>query len=220
MDINIIYSDKSIAVVEKPAGIPSQPDKTGDNDMLTALNEKFGYAGIVHRLDRPVGGLMVYALNKRAEAFLSSEMSGGGFKKTYLAVCCGKPLAESGTLTDWMSKNQRTNTSAVVPKGTRGAKEAVLDYRLIKSIGDEKFGQLSLLEIELHTGRHHQIRVQCAHAGMPLWGDTKYNPDFGRGYYNVSPALYSARLEFIHPESKKTVAFEKKPENQPFSVFI
>ncbi len=220
MDINIIYSDKSIVVVEKPVGIPSQPDKTGDMDLQTMLAEKSGYAGVVHRLDRPVGGLMVYALNKNSEVFLSKEMAGEGFGKTYYAVCCGRPKADSGTLRDWLVKNQRLNISAVANKDSKNAKEAVLDYSVIKCIDDNEFGCLSLLEIILHTGRHHQIRVQTANAGIPLWGDTKYNPLFKRGYYNVSPALYSGKLEFIHPETKKKVSFEKKPEFPPFSLFI
>ena len=109
--------------------------------------------------------------------------------------------------------------SAVSDKGNKNAKEAILDYRLIKTIEDDKFGTLSLLDIKLHTGRHHQIRVQTSHAGIPLWGDTKYNPDFKRGYFNISPALYSKRLEFIHPDTSKRVVFEKNPEFEPFSLF-
>ncbi|MCD8036428.1 MAG: RluA family pseudouridine synthase, partial [Clostridiales bacterium] len=205
MELNIIYSDKSIVVVEKPVGVPSQPDKTGDADMQTMLLEKFNYAGVVHRLDRPVGGLMVYAMNKKAEAALSAEMAKNEFGKTYYAVCCGKPKETEGTLTDWLVKNQRLNVSSVVNKGTKGAKEAILDYTVIKSIEDEKNGCLSLLKIALHTGRHHQIRVQTAHAGIPLWGDTKYNPEFKRGYYNVSPALYSGELKFTHPDTGERV---------------
>lgn len=219
MDINIIYSDKSIAVVEKPSGIPSQPDKTGDVDMLTILTERFGYAGVVHRLDRPVGGLMVYALNKEAEAFLSKEMAGEGFSKIYYAVCCGRPRDESGTLRDWLVKNQRLNVSIVADRGNKNAKEAVMDYFVLKSVDDEMLGCLTLLEITLRTGRHHQIRAQTANAGIPLWGDTKYNPSFKRGYCNVSPALYAGRLEFIHPDTKKRVSFEKKPDFFPFSLF-
>ena len=219
MELNIIYSDKSIVIVEKPARVPSQPDKTGSEDLLTALEQKFGFAGLVHRLDRPVGGLMVFALNKRAEAFLSKQMNGGGFGKNYAAVCCGVPEKERGEMRDWLVKNQRLNISAVSNKGNKNAKEAVLDYTLIKTIEDEKYGPLSLLDIVLHTGRHHQIRVQTSHAGIPLWGDTKYNPAFKRGYYNISPALYSRRLEFIHPDTSKKVVFEKKPEFEPFSLF-
>ena len=219
MDLNIIYSVNSIAIVEQPAGIPVQPDKTGDMDILTALNERFEYAGLVHRLDRPVGGLMVYALNKKAEAFLSKQMQQGDFGKMYYAVCCGVPKEEIGTLRDWLVKNQRLNVSSVSNKGNKNAKEAVLDYKVIENIEDEKFGTLTMLEIILHTGRHHQIRVQTSNAGFPLWGDTKYNEAFKRGYFNVFPALYSGRLEFVHPETKKTVVFEKKPENKPFDMF-
>ena len=220
MEINVIYSDKSIAIVEKPAGVPSQPDKTGSEDLLTAMEKRFGYAGLVHRLDRPVGGLMVFALDKRAEAALSKQMSGEGFKKNYFAVCCGVPKQESGEMRDWLVKNQRLNISSVSNKGNKNAKEAVLKYSLIKTLDDGEFGRLSLLDIRLITGRHHQIRVQTAHAGIPLWGDTKYNPAFARGYYNINLALYSRRLEFIHPDTKKTVVFEKNPDFEPFSLFI
>jgi hypothetical protein len=219
MDINIIYSDKSIAVVEKPVGVPSQADKTGDADLQSILSDKFRYAGLIHRLDRPVGGLMVFALNKKSETFLSKEMSGDGFSKIYYAVCCGKPKQNNGTLTDWIVKNQRQNISSVSSKDDKKAKKAVLDYRVIKSVEDERFGFLSLLEVKLYTGRHHQIRVQTSNAGFPLWGDTKYNESF-KNERNVSPALYSAKIEFLHPETRKKVMFEKIPETFPFSLFI
>ena len=220
MDLNIIYSDTNIAVIEKPAGVPTQPDKTGDADLLAAVSKRFEYAGLVHRLDRPVGGLMVFALDKKSEAILSQEISGKGFIKTYFAVCCGIPKADNGILADWLVKNQRLNMSAVVTKGTNNAKEAILEYKTVNTVSDEKFGKLTLLEIVLKTGRHHQIRVQTANAGIPLWGDTKYNNAFKRGFYNISPALYSARLEFYHPVTKERVFFEKKPDFYPFTAFI
>lgn len=220
MDLNIIYSDTNIAVIEKPAGVPTQPDKTGDADLLAAVSKRFEYAGLVHRLDRPVGGLMVFALDKKSEAILSKEISGEGFIKTYFAVCCGIPKADNGILANWLVKNQRLNMSAVVTKGTNNAKEAILEYKTVNTVSDEKFGKLTLLEIVLKTGRHHQIRVQTANAGIPLWGDTKYNNEFKRGFYNISPALYSARLEFYHPVTKERVFFEKKPDFYPFTAFI
>ena len=220
MDLNIIYSDTNIAVIEKPAGVPTQPDNTGDADLLAAVSKRFEYAGLVHRLDRPVGGLMVFALDKKSEAILSKEISGEGFIKTYFAVCCGIPKADNGILADWLVKNQRLNMSAVVTKGTNNAKEAILEYKTVNTVSDEKFGKLTLLEIVLKTGRHHQIRVQTANAGIPLWGDTKYNNEFKRGFYNISPALYSARLEFYHPVTKERVFFEKKPDFYPFTAFI
>ena len=110
--------------------------------------------------------------------------------------------------------------SAVVTKGTNNAKESILEYKTVNTVSDEKFGKLTLLEIVLKTGRHHQIRVQTANAGIPLWGDTKYNNAFKRGFYNISPALYSARLEFYHPVTKERVFFEKKPDFYPFTAFI
>ena len=219
MNLNVIYKDRSILIVEKPAGIPAQADKTGDRDIQSETLEKFGYAGLVHRLDRPVGGLMVFALNKKAESFLSKEIAGNGFCKVYYAVCCGVPERPEGSLRDWLVKNQRQNISIVSSRTDKNAKEAVLDYKTIKVIEDKEFDYLSLLEVRLHTGRHHQIRVQTANAGIPLWGDIKYNKFF-KNIRNVSPALYSAKLEFIHPDTKKRVAFEKKPDFEPITMFI
>ena len=129
------------------------------------------------------------------------------------------PKSEEGELRDWLVKNQRLNISSVSNRGDKNAKEAVLRYRLMETVEDGKFGELSLLDIKLLTGRHHQIRVQTANAGMPLWGDTKYNLEFKRGYYNIFPALYSRRLEFVHPDTKKVVVFEKFPEYAPFTLF-
>ncbi|HOA80370.1 MAG TPA: pseudouridine synthase [Defluviitaleaceae bacterium] len=168
MDINIIYEDAHLIVASKAPKIPSQPDKTGDKDMLSYLKdylkEKYPsarspYIGLVHRLDRPVGGLMVFAKTKLANAKLSEQIQNKQFKKEYLAVVCGKPIKPQGELVDYLLKNQKSNLSKVVPKGTRGAKEAILEYECIESIKIEDEGILSLLKIILKTGRHHQIRV-------------------------------------------------------------
>ena len=117
-------------------------------------------------------------------------------------------------------KNQRLNISEVVNgKVNKNAKEAVLDYRLIKTVDTEKFGKLSLVYINLHTGRHHQIRVQFANAGTPLWGDTKYNPKFKRGFYGVNTALYAYRLTVVKPGEKTESILEKAPNSTPFDLF-
>lgn len=219
-NIEIIYKDDNFIVVEKPAGVPSQPDKTGDEDLLSTLERQFKNIWLLHRLDRPVGGLMVFALNEQAASEINKQINNGSFKKSYYAVSCGAAKSESGELRNYLVKNQRLNISAVSNKENRNAKEAVLKYSLIKTIENDKFGRLSLMDIELFTGRHHQIRVQMSYAGMPLWGDVKYNPAFKRGYYNVSPALYSHRIELINPDTKKKEVFEKTPQFEPFSLFI
>ena len=220
MEINIIYEDKNLVVAEKPAGMPSQPDKTGDTDILTLLEKKYNKVWLVHRLDRPVGGLMVFALNEKTASYLGKQVLDGKLGKEYMAVCCGVPKNESGELRNWLVKNQRLNISEVVNgKINKNAKEAVLDYRLIKTVDTEKFGKLSLVYINLHTGRHHQIRVQFANAGTPLWGDTKYNPKFKRGFYGVNTALYAYRLTVVKPGEKTELILEKAPNSTPFDLF-
>jgi len=220
MEINIIYKDKNFIIVEKPVGVPCQPDKTGDLDLLSQLEKHFNSIWILHRLDRPVGGLMVFALNEKVAADISKQINNSIFKKYYYAVCCGVPNNETGELRDYIVKNQRLNISVVTNKGNKNAKQAVLEYRVIKTVENDKYGKLSLVEINLLTGRHHQIRVQMSNAGTPLWGDVKYNNLFKRGFYNVSPALYSHRVEFINSETNKREIFEKNPQLEPFNLFI
>lgn len=220
MDINIIYEDKSFIIVEKPAGAPSQPDKTGDMDMLTYLEKKYKRVWLVHRLDRPVGGLMVFALNEKTAAYFSKQSVNGVLGKEYMAVCCGAFKKPEGELRNWLVKNQRLNISEVVNKNqNKNAKEAVLEYRCMKTIDTKDYGKLSLVYIKLNTGRHHQIRVQFSHAGLPLWGDTKYNPQFKRGFYGVKVALYAYRLTLIDPYKKTEMVFENKPCGMPFDLF-
>lgn len=222
MDIKILYEDKDIIVAVKPPKVSSQPDKTGDEDMVSYLTKhlKNGYVGLVHRLDKPVGGVMVFAKNEKANADLSKQIQQGSFSKQYLAVVCGKPVKEKEKLVDLLWKNERLNMSKVVCKGTNNAKEAILEYELLKSIEvDNEI--LSLVRVYLYTGRHHQIRVQMSNAGFPLWGDTKYNPKFGRGSgaRNVQVALWAETLSFKHPCSGKEMIFSEKTEEYPFSLF-
>lgn len=219
MEVNIVYKDNNFIVVEKPVGVPTQPDKTGDDDLLSQLEKQFNNIWLLHRLDRPVGGLMVFALNDKTVSKINKQINNGLFKKSYFAVCCGIPKNNSGEMRDYLVKNQRLNMSTVTNRENKRAKEAVLEYTLINSITDKKLGVLSLLDINLYTGRHHQIRVQLANAGFPLWGDVKYNSVFKRGYYNVSPALYSHKIELVNPETEKIEIFEKTPDFEPFNLF-
>lgn len=219
----IIYEDKDILVCHKPAGIAVQNARVGSMDLESLLKNyivqkvpgKMPYIGIIHRLDQPVEGVLVFALNSRAAAELNRQMTSGKIKKIYLAVTEGEAKVQKMTLEDWLKKDNRTNSSAVVAAGTAGAKKAVLSYEVLGT--REVQGQRrNLLEICLDTGRHHQIRVQMAYAGMPLVGDRKYNPQ-QNGQEPL--ALCSARLEFQHPFTKKKMEFQVIPAGSTFKVF-
>ena len=219
MEIDILYEDGQLLVCRKPAGVPVQSGKVGQKDMVSILrnyrNGKEGdtYIGLVHRLDQPVQGVMVFAKTKMAAAGLSRQITDGRMKKQHLAVTCGKPMKKQGALVDYLLKDGRTNTSSIVPEGTKGAKRAELRYRIIAETPG-----YALAEIDLLTGRHHQIRVQMAGAGMPLAGDRKYNlSDAGQTEKYVTLAAH--RLSFEHPVLKKEICFEGKPEGAIFKKF-
>ena len=161
------------------------------------------YIGVVHRLDQPVQGLLVFAKNQESAGNLSKQIQQGKFEKRYLAYVEGFPKKEEGCLVDELEKDSKNNCSRVVEGKTPGSKSAKLFYKKIKET--EKG---TLLEIKLETGRHHQIRVQLAHAGMPIFGDTKYNPDSQR---QQPLSLCSYRLSFYHPRTKKKMEFQIKP---------
>ena len=227
MKIPVVYQDDQILVCEKPAGVPVQSDHSRDLDLQTALKlqlykqqetEEEPYLTAVHRLDRPVGGLMVFARSKEAAAELSRQIQENEFEKYYQAVVCGSPQAESDTLEDYLLKDGKTNTTKVVPEGTEGAKHAVLDYELIDQI-ETREGIFSWLLIILHTGRHHQIRVQFASRKMTLYGDTKYNPLYQntkKKYMQLG--LYSTRLAFRHPLTGEKLVFKTEPRGEAFEM--
>lgn len=213
-DLKVFYEDNHIIVVEKPNNIPSQGDKTGDRDMLTIIKEylkkKYNkpgevYLGLVHRLDRPTGGVMVFARTSKAASRLSEQIRNKQIKKKYIATCDGKFEKESDTWTDWLLKNERTNMSRVVAEGTKNAKQAILDYEVISY--NEKT-DLTTVKVDLHTGRHHQIRVQFASRGHSLFGDQKYGVR-GRG---KQLRLWAYYLSFMHPVTKEIMEFEQMPE--------
>ena len=212
--LNVIYEDNHIIVVEKPVNIPSQGDKTGDIDMLTIikdyLKEKYHkpgnvYLGLVHRLDRPVGGVMVFAKTSKAAARLSEQVREKQFQKTYLVICNGKMEAEKGILEDYLLKNEKTNMSKVVKEGTKNSKYAKLEYKVLKY--DEKLN-LCVLKILLHTGRHHQIRVQLSSRNHSIYGDQKYA---GRGH-GKQITLWAYSLTIFHPITKEEMTFKVLPE--------
>ena len=213
-DLKILYEDNHIIVVEKPVNIPSQADKTGDLDMLTIIKdyikEKYQkpgevYLGLVHRLDRPTGGVMVFAKTSKAASRLSEQVREKQMQKKYLCIVDGKLEKEKDTFTDYLLKNERTNTSKVVDKNTKNAKEAVLDYEVIKY--DEETN-LSVVKVNLHTGRHHQIRLQFSSRGHSLYGDQKYGTR-GRG---KQLTLWAYSLSLMHPTKKEMMEFEDYPE--------
>ncbi len=212
--LNVIYEDNHIIVVEKMVNVPSQADKTGDLDMLTIikqyLKEKYNkpgnvYLGLVHRLDRPVGGVMVFAKTSKAAARLSEQVRVKEFKKKYLVVVNGKMENKKGVLEDYLLKNEKANMSKVVSKETKNAKYAALDYEVLKY--NEEI-DLSVLKINLHTGRHHQIRVQLSSRNHSIYGDQKYG---GRGH-GKQIALWAYELTIIHPVTKEEMTFKVLPE--------
>lgn len=213
MSIRILYEENDIMAVVKPPGMPAQPDKTGDRDLLTALAEETGKRMyLVHRLDRPVGGVLLLAKTPQTEAVLSKAMASGELRKTYLAVLCGIAEEEEGLWEDYLWKNGRTNLSEVVSKDKKGAKKARLSYELL----GEKEG-LSLVKIRLMTGRHHQIRVQTSSRGLPIWGDRKYNPS-QKAALGANIALWSWGMEGKLGKDM-TLSVHSLPESHPFSMF-
>ena len=212
--MKVIYEDNHIIVVEKMINVPSQADKTEDEDMLSIikkyLKEKYNkpgnvYLGLVHRLDRPVGGVMVFAKTSKAASRLSEEVRNKTFKKEYLVICNGKMEKEKDTLVDYLWKDEKNNRSYVVKKTKKNAKQAILDYEVLKY---DKKQNLSLLKINLHTGRHHQIRVQLSSRMHAIYGDSKYH---GRGKGNPI-CLWAYKLTIIHPITKKEMTFETLPD--------
>ena len=218
MRCEILYEDETIIVIRKPAGLATQSAKVGEPDAVSELKkylaengQKNPYIGVVHRLDQPVEGLLVFAKTKDAAAGLTKQLSTGTLNKKYYALVCGKPEAEEGELVDYLVKEQ--SLAKVVPEGTPDAKKAVLQYKVLKRMPEG----LALLDIHIDTGRFHQIRVQMSNAGMPLLGDMKYGSDasvaFSREVGVRFVALYAYHLEFKHPITKKVMSYELQPES-------
>lgn len=215
-EIEKIYTDSDIIVCRKPAGLAVQTKNPGQMDLYSLVmneeaKEKTPYIGIVHRLDQPVEGVMVFARTPEAAASLNRQMQQQGFGKYYYAVVKGNMPTEKGTLKDTLQKDGRTNRSQVVAPGTPGGKLAELSY---ETVAVEQ--GYSLLRIHLKTGRHHQIRVQLSHAGSPILGDRKYG--------NVLPgepslALCSYKLSFSHPTQGTPLEFVIQPKGEGFACF-
>lgn len=212
--IQRLYEDNHLLVVVKPVGMLTQSDHTGDPDLLTALkadvkvrHKKPGdvFLGLVHRLDRPVGGVMVFARTSKGAARLSEQIRNRTFEKIYRARVQGQPPKTTDTLEHYLVKDERNNRVSVVAPNAPGAKQALLEYQCL---AHDDATNTSLLEVNLHTGRPHQIRVQLAAIGCPLVGDTKYG---GGRESGVDMALWSYRLRFKHPTRDEWLAFEAPP---------
>ena len=212
-DLMVLYEDNQIIVIEKEPNIPSQADKTGDIDMLSMvkqyIKEKYNkpgeaYIGLVHRLDRPVGGVMVFARTSKSASRLSEQVRNKTLKKTYIAVVDGKLSENQGILENYLYKDERNNVSKVVDKDKKNAKLAKLEYEVLDY--DEK-RNLSTVKIKLYTGRHHQIRVQFANFGHSLNGDQKYGTR-GKG---KQIRLWAYELKFEHPVKKEMMTFKSIP---------
>ena len=204
-EIKILYRDKYLAVAVKPIGVSSE------DGMSELIKEQLGaeYVGTVHRLDKNVGGIIVYSLDKAVTGKLTAILADKDKTvKEYLAVLCGKPEAPSGTLTDLLFHDTRTNKTFVVDRMRKGVKEASLGYETLA----EKDG-MTLARVRLFTGRTHQIRVQFGSRGLALRGDGRYGGGSG------NPALFSYRLTFPHPVSKKTLTFTVLPDADGFRDF-
>jgi 23S rRNA pseudouridine1911/1915/1917 synthase len=221
-DIKILFEDNQLLVAVKPPNLLSQGDSTGDEDILTILKNDLKlrynkpgnvYLGLVHRLDRPVGGVMVFAKTSKAASRLSDGIRRGAFEKTYLAVVHGMPEKREGTLVHHLFKDEASNIVSVVPEASGKGKKAVLDYKVKASLG-----KLSLVEVNLLTGRPHQIRVQFAAIGCPLYGDLKYGASVNRPGQQL--ALWSAKLGLEHPTLKQPLSFEAGPPSEyPWDMF-
>lgn len=219
--MKVIYQDNHIIVVEKPFNVPTQEDDSKDMDMLRMVKEYIrvkynkpgeAYIGLVHRLDRVAGGLMVFARTSKAASRLSEQIRNRTFKKEYMAVVEGNLKSDASTWTDYLLKDNNTNTVSVVKKDQEGAKEARLSYLLV-----ERHDYLNLVKVDLHTGRPHQIRVQFASRNNPIWGDGKY----GSLYKSKKGiALWSSKITLEHPTKKEIMTFELDPPTQePWDQF-
>ena len=214
--INIIYEDNHLLVVEKPINIPVQEDSSKDLDFLTLLKDfikkrdnKPGnvFLGLIHRLDRPVGGIMVFAKTSKCASRMSEQVRNRTFKKTYYAVVEGK-VDEKGTLVDKLLKDTKNN----IVKVDKTGKESVLDYELV-----EYKDNLSLVKINLKTGRSHQIRVQFSSRNHALYGDQKYNSNSKVG---EQIALFANSITFNHPITKESLTFKiNLPKRKPWDMF-
>ncbi|MGN1227369.1 MAG: RluA family pseudouridine synthase [Christensenellales bacterium] len=221
--LNVLYEDNHIIVVVKPQNVPSQADESNDKDMLTMVKEyvkeKYDkpnnvYIGLVHRLDRPTGGVMVFARTSKAAERLSKQIADKELKKYYLAVVEGAPKDKFNRLVNYLKKDEKNNKVSIVPILETGAKRAELEYNTLSKYEDK----LSLLKVQLFTGRSHQIRVQLSAIGNPIVSDVKYGAKLK---ICKDLSLWAYKLILTHPTTKKVMQFSCYPptENVPWKYF-
>lgn len=221
-ELTVLHEDNHIIVVLKPQGLASCPDESGDDSMFDAIKrflaEKYQkpgnvYLGLIHRLDRPTGGVMVFAKTSKAASRLAAQMRGGDFEKRYLAVLVGAPEQKRATLVNYLKKNPVNNMVYICPPTTDGAKMASLEYRI-----EQEAGGLALAEVRLHTGRTHQIRVQMAGIGHPVYGDMRYGGETAK---KGKLALWAYSLAFTHPVTRERLRFLAEPpeDGVPWKAF-
>jgi 23S rRNA pseudouridine1911/1915/1917 synthase len=224
-NLSIVYEDNHIIVAVKPQNILSQSDVTGDTDMLTMvkdyIKEKYDkpgnvFLGLVHRLDRPTGGLMVFARTSKAASRLSEQFSTNKVRKEYLAVVQGRTKDKQARLENWLKKDESTNMVRLCTRSDKAGKLAVLNYSTL-SVADD----LTLLKVNIETGRTHQIRVQLSNIKTPLFGDYKYGAKVLVGQKTSNLALWAYKLEFEHPVQKTKMKFTSLPpqDGLPWNLF-
>ena len=219
-ELTILHEDNHIIVLVKPQNISSQGDQSGDQNILDLLKEfikkrdnKPGnvFVGLVHRLDRPTGGIMVFAKTSKAASRLSEQIREKTFEKQYYAIVSGEPKKKIGHLEHYLKKDEANNVVNIVPQLTTDAKLAILDYEVLETIG-----QLTLMKVQIKTGRGHQIRVQLAFIGHGIVGDQKY----GEKYAGANMALWAYKLKFDHPITKERMCFIcEPPKEEPWNHF-
>ena len=222
MKIKILYEDNHLLIVEKPVNVPVQGDQSGDIDLLTILKEDIKvryqkpgnvYLGLVHRLDRPVGGAIVFSKTSKAASRLSNLIRMNEIERQYLAVVHGTPKKQSDQLIHYLYKDKKKNKVFTVSSDHRDAKKAILDYEVIES--NHGF---SLLSVQIHTGRPHQIRVQLSSIGHPIFGDQKYGKLVNEQGQQI--ALWAHSIKFEHPVKKEPVeVYSNPPEKFPWNLW-
>ncbi len=247
MKTKVLYEDNEMLVIHKPAGIATHTSKVGQTDVVSelksylmvgqrkkAVSGRPPFLGVVHRLDQPVEGVLVFGKNPRSTTILTEQLKEGSLQKSYYAAVCGKPTEKEGRVVDYLVKEEG-GFARVVRENYPGAKKAVSDYELVGSrqveIGawheagtaDRQHVDVSLLKVCILTGRFHQIRVQMSHKGLPLLGDQKYgSPVSGQISQSLSiqnAALCAYHLEFLHPITGKKLEYTVSPENRAFTLF-
>lgn len=214
MEYTVLYTDSDVAVCVKPSGMLSQSDEKGEKGLKELLEERMKKTvHLIHRLDRPVSGLIVFALNPKAAAKLSADVSDHiRFVKEYMTCVSGKPENDTGILRDYLFRDRFSGKTFAVPTPRKGAKDAELEYTRLDTVILGENTPLSLIRVRLHTGRTHQIRVQFSSRGLPVAGDGKY----GSRLKSDGIALHSYKMGFYHPKNGKFLEFTASPKEQPF----